>query len=49
VLAGAAKRWKRIGMGNTGLKQIDALRKELGIDTLGQRKRQRRVEEAVTG
>ena len=49
VLAGAAKRWKRIGMSNIELKQIDALRKELGIDTPGQRKRQPRVEEAVTG
>jgi transposase-like protein len=48
VLIRAAKRWQRVGMGSLELKQIDALRKELGLDTNNQRITETRAKEAAT-
>jgi putative transposase len=47
VLIRASKRWKRIVMDEMELKQIDSLRKELGLDAPTQQTAKRQAKEAV--
>lgn len=48
VLIRAAKRWQRVSMGSLELKQIEALRKELGLDVNTQGTGETRAREAAT-
>ncbi|MEW6570748.1 MAG: transposase [Nitrospirota bacterium] len=47
VLIRASKRWRRIVMDEMELKQIDALRKELGLDAPVQQTAKRKITEAI--
>ena len=47
VLIRASKRWRRIVMDEIELKQIDAIRKELGIDVPAQSMAKKQVKEAI--
>jgi len=48
VLIRASKRWRRIVMDEMELKQIDALRKELGLNAANQQTAKKQVKEAVS-